>query len=112
MKNTGLKVNGNTIWQVKSKDKGLIFVAGNADVKEIAETLNGYKLLNKQIRKVLKIRRKTKLTINAFIETNGETSAMEDKNFDMPADAANEREFTDLKTTIYKDKYMQILSAA
>lgn len=44
--NTGLKVNGETIWQIDVKDS-VVFVASDTDVKDLALVLNGSKTLEK-----------------------------------------------------------------
>lgn len=61
--NTGLKINGQTIWQVKN-DTNLIFVANNVDFKDIAKTLNTSKLLNNKIKKLLNLKRNQKMHID------------------------------------------------
>ncbi len=52
--NTGLKVNGETIWQIDIKDS-VVFVASDTDIKDLALVLNGSKTLEKRLRKVLKL---------------------------------------------------------
>lgn len=61
--NTGLKVNGQTIWQVKD-DANLIFVANNVDFKDIAKTLNTSKILNNKIKKLLNLKQNQKIHID------------------------------------------------
>lgn len=107
--NTGLKVNGNIIWQVKNAGNKLIFVADNATIKEIAETLNGYKKLNKKIKRAAKAKRNADLRINSFISKNGEMLSLEDKNMTR---ASSGIVMENMKTSIDTSCYIEMLSAA
>ena len=104
--NTGLKVNGNTIWQVRNADKILIFVADNATISDIAETLNGYKNLNKQIKKLARL--KNLIRINSFIFKNGKITPLKDTNKPVENELSTER----LQTNIDASFYINILATA
>jgi hypothetical protein len=104
--NTGLKVNDEIIWQVKSMDQKLIFVADNATIEDIAKTLNGYKNLNKQIKKLLGL--KNVFRINSFVLTETGMYSLEDKN----RNVNNEISTSSLITTTGTTGYIEMLAAA
>lgn len=52
--NTGLKVNGETIWQIDAE--GVVaFGAFNTDIQDLALVLNGSRTLEKRLREILKL---------------------------------------------------------
>ncbi|OQA91366.1 MAG: hypothetical protein BWY27_00578 [Bacteroidetes bacterium ADurb.Bin234] len=64
--NTGLKVNGQTIWQINI-DGLLVFGAKDTNIQEIAQALNGSKIIDKKIKEILQLNKKVRLDIDSVI---------------------------------------------
>ena len=70
--NTGLKVKGTIIWQVKEENK-LIFVADDTEFTKIIKTINNSRKLKKQIKKILNLRNNIDLNIEAALLVDNDT---------------------------------------
>ena len=70
--NTGLKVKGKTIWQIKENDT-LIFVADGLDFKDIARAINNSRTLKQQIKKILNLKNNIELNIEAALILDGDS---------------------------------------
>ncbi len=79
--NTGLKVKGKTIWQIREKN-AIIFVADGLDFKDIARAINNSRALKQQIKKILNLKNNIELNIEAalILDSDSEDIYMEGEN--------------------------------
>ncbi|MDD5020579.1 MAG: hypothetical protein PHR82_00385 [Endomicrobiaceae bacterium] len=93
--NTGLKVNGETIWQI-DREGVVSFGASNTNIQDLAMVLNGSRILERQLRKVLKLKN---------MNLNVESSAVIDEK-------SEEMYFQNTIAVVNNNKYVQSMLKA